>query len=542
MMPTVGQPGPAQNKPTPTFGVRRPALGPVAIAGLGIVIALFIYLPFASRPFGVVDFSRFVPLLRNNPTFLARLKALVVYYAQEQGRLNIIPYAFIALKWSLFGWQVPLWQTARFIEMWFIVAGAYLILRDFGVARTAAVCSAALFVVAPPAMIAWERLSIGEPLGTLFLLLATWLATRYQGSARWRLMAAEIVLLLLAVAFTKEMLLVAVPFVLAVACSCSPEGTFERIKLTRRNLFLVAITVPVLCLASLAILYAALHSKPDALAVQYGNADITIDQAITPAILFSAPGYSLILPSLPTLLAIADLIFVGIIVLGWGSAIRRTSDKSELRRRAAMAFLLLVPGAVAYVPWNGVQSSYGLPFLLAPAFLLGYGLTALESRHRLVVVFSRAAVILMLISCAMSAHRFSRQLLALQRVNAQVANVVATSMGQDSTLIPIVGRPRLDSNGPGPTLARYVLAMTGRIPPAPVRDISCEDLARGFESTSTVLVVSYSSWCGSLPKPDQTIRRYFRYVDLSTLRASIDSVRVDVQLHRSSALLQAGPH
>jgi hypothetical protein len=207
-----------------------------------------------------------------------------------------------------------------------------------------------------------------------------------------------------------------------------------------------------------------------------------------------------------------------------------------------MAFVLLAPGAVAYVPWNGVQSSYGLPFLLAPAFALGYGLTALESRHRRIVVSSRAAVILMLIFCAMSAHYFSRESLALQRVNAEVANVIGTSRGQDSILVAVLGRPRLESNGPGPTLARYVLAMTGRPPLTPVRDISCQDLARGFESTSTVLVVSYSSWCGSLPKPDRTIRRYFRYVDLSTLRSSIDSVRVDLQLHRSSPMVPADGH
>jgi hypothetical protein len=219
MMPSVRRTRSRGNGTTPSLGVGPKVLGAAAIACLGIVIAWYIYLPFATRPFGVVDFSRFVPLLRNNPTFLAQLKALVVYYGQEQGRLNVIPYGFIALKWSLFGWQVPLWQTARFVEMCLIVAGAYLVLRDLGVARVAAVCSAALFVVAPPAIVAWVRLSIGEPLGTLFLLLATWLAIRYQGSARWRLIAAAIALLLLAVAFTKEMLLVAVPYVLAVACS-----------------------------------------------------------------------------------------------------------------------------------------------------------------------------------------------------------------------------------------------------------------------------------------------------------------------------------
>src|SRR5918995_1090241 len=195
------------------------AFGLATILAIGIALTAIIYLPFAARPFDVEDFGEFLPLLRNNPTFLAQLKALLRYYVEDQGRLNVVPYFFIVTKWLFFGWHVPLWQTARFLEMWLIVIGVYVVLRELGVARFGALCGAALFVVAPPGMAAWVRLTVAEPLGTLLLLLATHLAIGYQQDERWRLRAIGIVLLLLATAFTKEMLLAAVPFVLAVACS-----------------------------------------------------------------------------------------------------------------------------------------------------------------------------------------------------------------------------------------------------------------------------------------------------------------------------------
>jgi hypothetical protein len=380
-------------------------------------------------------------------------------------------------------------------------------------------------------MAAWVRLTLGEPLGTLLLLLATHLAIGYQQDRRWRLRAIGIVLLFLAIAFTKEMLLVAVPFVLAVACSRGPDGRFEPFSASHRNRYLVGLSVTVLSVAAIAIVWVALHAKADALAGQYGKVALTGEQLLAPLILFLLPGYALTGSVFPKALIIADEVFLATIAGGWWLAFRSAVDKSEMRRRVVIPLLLLLPGALVYVPWEGILVAYGLPFLLAPAFLLGYGLTSIESYYKHRVVFIRALPIFILIPCAISAHRFARRDLALQRVNAGVAAGIAASTAQDSTLVTVATPPRLAWMGPGPALGRYVLATTGHPVARPVRDILCAELEPALHGSSKLLIVSYHSRCGSLSHPDVSLRRYFRYLDLSTFALSVDSVRADLLFH-----------
>jgi hypothetical protein len=511
---------------------QRPAVFSLAaILVIGMGLAAIIYLPFAARPFDVVDFGEFLPLLRNNPTFLTQLKALVRYYAEDQGRLNVIPYFFIVVKWFLFGWHVPLWQAARFLEMWLLVTGVYVVLRGFGVARFGAVCGAGLFVVAPPGVNVWLRLSVAEPLGTLLLLMATHLATGYQEDERWRLRAGAIVLLLLAVAFTKEMLLAAVPFVLAVACTRGPDGHFEPFRATHRNRYLIGLAVMVLSVAAIAIVWVALHAKADAFARQYGKAALSVSQFLAPLVLFLLPGYSILGSVFPRALVIADQVFLAIVAGGWWLAFRSAVDKSEMRRRLVIPLLLLLPGALVYVPWGALQVTYGLPFLLSPAFLLGYGLTSIEGYYKRRVVLVRALSIFILVSCAISAHRFARHVLAIQHVNAGVAARIAASTEQDSTLVTVGGVLGGGWMGPGSALARYVLATTGHPVMSPVREIPCAELEPALHASSKLLIISYHFRCGSLSRPDVSLRRYFRYLDLSTFALRVDSVRADLLFH-----------
>ena len=536
MMPSLG---PARSWPSRSQDDARQSRAAIVwatILAIGIALTAIIYLPFAARPFDVLDFGEFLPLVRNNPTFLTQLKALLRYYVEDQGRLNVVPYFFILTKWYFFGWHVPLWQTARFLEMWLLVAGVYVVLLELGVARFGALCGAALFVVTPPGVGAWVRVTFAEPFGTLLLLLATHLAIGYQEDERWRMRAGAIVMLLLTVAFTKEMLLAAVPFVLAVACTRAPDGRFEPFRASHRNRYLVGLAGTVLSVAGMAILWVALHAKAGALVGQYGAATVSSERFLAPLILFLLPGYSLILADFPTALIIADVAFLAIIAGGWWLAFRSAIDKSEMRRRLAIPLLLLLPGALVYVPWDGIQVTYGLPFLLSPAFLLGYGLTSIESYcKRRVVGLNRALTIFILVSCAISAHHFARGALALQHVNAGVAARIAASTAQDSTLVTTARPPRLAWIGPGPTLARYVLATTGRPVVSPVRDISCAELEPALHTSSKLLIVSYHSRCGSLSHPDVSLRRYYRYFDLSTLAFRVDSVRADLLLHNPGA-------
>jgi hypothetical protein len=507
---------------------RSATLGLAAILAIGIVLTAIIYLPFAARSFDVWDFGEFIPLLRNNPTFLTQLEALLRYYVEDQGRLNVVPYFFIVTKWFFFGWHVPLWQTARFFQMWLIVTGVYVVLRELGVARFGALCGAALFVVAPPGILSWVTLTAAEPLGTLLLLLATHLAIGYQQDARWRLRALGIVLLLLAIAFTKELLLAAVPFVLAVACSRGPDGRFEPFRTSDRNRYLVGLSGTVLSVAAMAIVWVALHAKANAYAGQYGKINVSSEAFLAPLILFLVPGYSIVKSALPRTLIIANEVFLAILAGGWWLAFKRAVDKPEMRRRLMIPFLLLLPGALAYVPLDVIHVWYGLPFLLSPAFLLGSGLTSIENHYGRRVILIRALTILIMVPCAINAHHFARHALAFQHVNAGVAARIAASTAQDSTL---VAGPRLGLSGLGPTLGRYVLATTGHPVSSPVRDISCADLEPALHSSSKLLIVSYESRCGTLSHPDVSLRRYFRYLDLSTFELTVDSVRADLLFH-----------
>jgi hypothetical protein len=530
MMPSLE---PARSSPSKLQGdARSPgAFRLAAILAIGILLTAIIYLPFAARSFDVWDFADFLPLLRNNPTFLTQLEALLHFYVEDQGRLNVVPYFFIVTKWFFFGWHVSVWQTARFLQMWLIVAGVYVVLRDLGVARFGALCGAALFVVAPPGMAAWVRLNLGEPLGTLLLLLATHLAIGYQQENRWRLRANGIVFLLLATAFTKEMLLAAVPFVLALACSRGPDGRFQPLRASHRNRYLIALSVTVLSLAAIAIVWVLLHAKPDAYARQYGKVELSVYQVLAPLILFLLPGYSVIGSIFPRSFVIANEAFLAILAGGWWLAFRSAVDKSEMRRRLVVPLLLLLLGALAYEPWDVLQVTYGLPFLLAPAFLLGYALTSIESYYKRRVVLIRALTMFILMVCAISAHRFARRELAFQRVNAGVAARIAASTAQDSTLVMVGMRPKLAWMGPGPALGRYVLATTGHPVVSPVRDILCVELEPALHANSRLLIVSYHHRCGSLSHPDVSLRHYFHYLDLSNLALRVDSVRADLLFH-----------
>jgi hypothetical protein len=331
------------------------------------------------------------------------------------------------------------------------------------------------------------------------------------------------------------MLLITVPFVLAVACSRGPDGRFGPLRASHRNRYLVGLAGTVLSVAAMAIVWVALHAKADALVGQYGKATVSSGQFLAPLILFLLPGYSLVVSTFPKTLIIADEVFLAILAGGWWLASRRAVDQAEMRRRLLIPLLLLLAGAAVYVPWEGLEVTYGLPFLLSPAFLLGYGLTSIESHYQRPVILIRALIILVLMVCALSAHHFAHHSLALQRVNAKVAAQIAASTTQDSTLVTVARPPRLAWIGPGPTLGRYVLATTGHPVVSPVRDISCAELKPALHASSRLLIVNYHFRCGSLSHPDVSLRRYFRYIDLSTFALSVDSVRADLLFHNLGA-------
>jgi hypothetical protein len=113
----------------------RPRRAATAIAFvLAALLSGLLYQPWVNTPFDILDFSDFLSTLRQNDSFVQRALDLTRQYA-SQGRFNLLNYAALAGKWSLFGWNEAAWQIARSCQMLCIVAGVYLLLRKLGAER-----------------------------------------------------------------------------------------------------------------------------------------------------------------------------------------------------------------------------------------------------------------------------------------------------------------------------------------------------------------------------------------------------------------------
>src|SRR5688572_17342855 len=109
----------------------RGRIAVTAVFALAFLATFLVYRPDRNVPFDFVDFSEFLPLLQGD-SFFARLKSLLDYYLNQQGRANVVPYAILAAKWGWFGDYSPAWQWLRFGTMWGIILLTFLLLRRIG--------------------------------------------------------------------------------------------------------------------------------------------------------------------------------------------------------------------------------------------------------------------------------------------------------------------------------------------------------------------------------------------------------------------------
>jgi hypothetical protein len=506
----------------------------LTVAGLALA-AIAVYAPITRRPFDAVDFSEFIPLLRAQQTIASRTLALASYYANDQGRLNLLPYLMIALKWTIFGDRVELWQTARFLQMAATVVLAHRVLRELGTSNSAAAAGASLYIFAATATVSWVRLSVGEPLGVLLLLMLLLLATRYQRMVRWKWGAAGIALLCVAIAFTKEMLIAALPYALLVACMHQGNGHFTALRRTTRNVGVLLPSLVLIGLASLCIVVVARHASAEAISGLYGVDPMTIDQLLAPLVLFSLPGWAMTDPPLPSLLAIGDLAFIVTLGMGWLTAFHSTENRRGALLAFALPFVLLLCGAVAYAPWPNLQSSYGLPFLLTPALLLALALTALERRFQRGALLAYAGIGLLLIGCALQAHRFTRMTIARQRLNSAVVRTISSLPPQDSTLVGAHRPTRFEWTGLGAVLERYVHVLTGVPSKIPIRTVECSRLQQTSPAPRSLLLITYSNQCGTFEEHNYSLIERYKYFDLTRLTIRADSLRADLLILQPGA-------
>ena len=453
-----------------------------------------------------------------------RFRALVDYYASLQGRLNLFAYAFIALKWSVFGPDTAAWQLARFAQMCGIVMGVFILLRRLDTSRAAAVAGASLFISASGAAHGWYRLTMGEPLGFMLMLGAALVATAYHEASRWRPMAAAIALLLVGSLLAKEMLVGGVPFVLFIACCWRPKHAVAPLRCTPRNVWLIASTLLATAAVLLPVGVIALSARPDSFSSAYGTAAISAGRFVD--IL-----QAMLLPVYPVFQFPANLLYLVTAVTGWWLVFKHSPTRRHPLTLLAVALSLPVMGAVLYLPWPKFEQFYRLPFLLGPALLLAWAVTWIQH-------YAARAVWIAYIGCAgivayssINAQRLARTAGARQEVNAAVAGSLVAHASRDSVMVATPALLPVPQRwwGPGPSLRRYagVMARAATLPP--VRDADCLSAAALLRAgVGRAALISYSTWCGVLPHPTQTVRRQYSYIDWLTLTPRTDSLRADI--------------
>jgi hypothetical protein len=440
-------------------------------------------------------------------------------YFTQQGRANVVEYAVLALKWTLFGSDVVAWQLARAAWMLGLVAGVFILLGRLGSSARAASAGAMLFVVATSASQGWTRLTMGEPLALGFLLVGAHVAVGYSRSAAWRRDALVITMAMVLVVFTKEILVCTAPFVVALALMHRGRGIAGAPARDRRSVVLVMVVALACAAALVPAALAATGARSESYAAAYGGA------GLTPAWFVELLARMLLVQPL---LFPGNLLLVALVLAGVATATREHRG-SEVAWRLGMVLLLPVCGALAYVPWPRFERFYALPFLLAVAMLLALALTALEQRLARGAWGVYAIAAIALAYHALDAGQGARESAARQRVNAQVADAIARETGADSIRVATAFLVRQQWQGLGPTLRRYAAATHPGVAIPPAVDVACDEAGRRYrQGVGRSVLVTYSNQCGTLPGATLTVRERFRYIDWLTLGVVQDSLRADV--------------
>ena len=503
--------------------------GVAAVLVLGTIgLACVIYTPWAGRPFDILDFSEFLPLLRRESWFGTRFLALSDYYLHEHGRLNLVSYAALAAKWSILGDATMLWQWLRFFQMVLLVAGVYLLARRLDAGRVGAAAGAALFVSARSAEEAWIRLTMGEPLGLSLMLGAALVITGDRKASRSDVRASVIAGALVAAAIlAKEMLVAWVPVLLLLALCYREDGSLGPSVWDTRSRSHVLAVVGAALATGVAVVLAASGRGAESLTASYQVQSLTPARAAGLWNQMVMPENSFARSSM--WLHPANL-FLAVTCLG-GLALACT--RPEARRHAllisAIAAGLPAIGVLLYLPWPYFNPFYALPFLVGPALLLSTAVTAVERylpRARWSAYAGAAGISLF---AAFHSAYVARVTIAHQQVNGEVAQLLPAYATVDSIVVAQPYAPQQKWQGPGPTLVRYALSMgiARRLPPAV--DITCVE-SRGLlgERLGNTLLVSYTFFCGAVPGASRRVRRYFRYFDYPALAVVTDSVGADL--------------
>lgn len=477
---------------------------------LAAALACWLYRPWQTRAFDVLDFSEFLPFLNASHGVSGRLGALTHYYAETHGRLNVLSYAALAIKWTWLGPHPLLWQGLRAALLCGLAGLTYLLLRRLAAGVFGAALGAVLLLFSYSAALPWIRLTMGEPLGLGCALLAALTATRHRREPGWgnAIVAGG---LLAAAILAKEMLVLWVPVVMLIALTRGPDrrlSTWWHDPAARR--FLIATGV-LTAAALVPVLLVARIAHATGYAATYGSAPLRIDRLLEIFQRQFLP-WPITGRSDGILMLGSALAFVGVIGLG----IRIGLADPEWRRHCllvlAIGIGLPLLGALAYLPWPVYSPFYGYPFLFGPALLLSTALTVLAARRQRAARLAPVLAVVPILLAIPATARLAANAAAQQVVMTELARALTEAQGTTRIVVAVPQLPAQAWQGLGPSLARYADATIPGLVLPPAEDIVCADAAKLLQSGPPgITLISLSNTCGSIPGARIVVRSAFRY-------------------------------
>ncbi|MEQ1691043.1 MAG: hypothetical protein ABMA00_07160 [Gemmatimonas sp.] len=492
-----------------------------------VTIAWAIYRPDLARPFDMLDFGEFLPLLKSNNGLVDQFSAIMQYNADRSGRANVVPTVAAVLKWQLFGAWTPGWQLAHAFVMLAVMLQINALVRRFGATALGGVAAALVFLVTPAAAESWVRLTVGEPVGMIVILGLALRAQRFQDTPRWHReialfsVGASIVLL------TKELMAPAIALPVALALMWQPNGEFARPRMTQRNAALVFSVgaASIVTMIPLVLLY--VRASSSAFASNYGHVYQSPAQVLVHWIAALVPFDLLQFPG-AVMWVLAILGLTVLLASGWRIGFHDATHGNRARWLLSGAVLFPLSGAIAYAPWPQYEDRYAFPYLVGTALLVGMATSYLQRYSRSGRWWATASCGVVFCFAASGAAQYAAHADSVQRTVDSVLSEVANVRGIDSVLVVADQRPAgLEWTGQGPSLFRLAAATDRAWPPT--RDIRCKEAGEHADHVQRVALVIFLSMCGSVPS-SRRVMTYYRRMDWQRWSFALDSVHADVKL------------
>lgn len=497
-----------------------------AAALLAIVLVMAaVYVPWRQAPFEILDFPGYFKMLREAPSPVSGFRAIHENMAlRNDGRFIPGYIAAIVLKWNLLGEKFVAWQLWRFAEICTAVLLAFLLARRLGATPAGAAGAGTIMAFGGSTLGVYLKLQVVEAPGSLLVLAAALLATRYQTTARPHQTAGFIGALLGLSVWMRETLVACVPFVVLLAL-CWTGKEFERPRLTRRDLKLVAITAVIVGMAGVPILLERRASlAAEKYSANYGLTTVKLSN-------ISNVARAIFLPVTRVVWFPANLAFLSVLAIGWSLALRR-ADRRSVITRLVVLLALPVSGIAVFAPWPFFNGYYGFPLALGSALLLAWAITLIQRcAGRTVFSATLLACLLVPLYGSIEATRARRWMRAQSLVDDETVRYLASS-ARGSVVIGAVPDTDLRREFNSVNLRWSAYLVNGEWLQGG-DDISCLEAARQLRTglAQDVLVV-YARLCPHVAppggRPAKTVRRLFRYRSWKNLAPVVDSVRADI--------------